>query len=119
LEIALVTSAEVFDALKPVMDPDYPVSITDPRLGIVTENFIEVRDRTIRVRFKPTSSQCPMGGLIGILIRHRLEDAYKGFKVQVTVVPGTHVQESAVNSMISDDSKYNRIVQQLEQQGML
>ncbi len=114
----MVTSAEVFDKLKPVMDPDYPVSITDPRLGIVAESFIEVKDRTIRVRFKPTSAQCPMGGLIGILIRHKLEDVYRGFKVQVTVVPGTHVQETAVNSMIGDDSKYNKIVQQLEQQGM-
>jgi metal-sulfur cluster biosynthetic enzyme len=101
------------------MDPDYPVSITDPRMGIVAENLIEVRDRTIRVRFKPTSAQCPMGGLIGILIRHKLEEVYPGFKVQVTVVPGTHVQETAVNSMIGDDSKYTRIVQQLEERGML
>lgn len=101
------------------MDPDYPVSITDPRLAIVTEKSIEVKDRTIRVRFKPTAFQCPMGGLIGVLIRHKLEEVYPGFKVQVTVAPGTHAQESAVNSMIGDDSKYTRIVQQLEERGMI
>ena len=115
----MTTTAEVFEALKPVMDPDYPVSITDPRMSIVTRDFIEVKDRTIRVRFKPTAFQCPMGGLIGILIRHRLEEVYPGFKVQVTVVPGTHAQESAVNSMIGDDTKYTRIVQQLVERGMI
>jgi metal-sulfur cluster biosynthetic enzyme len=115
----VTTSAEVLEALKPVMDPDYPVSITDPRMGIVTKDFIDVKDRTIRVRFKPTAFQCPMGGLIGILIRHKLEEVYPGFKVEVTVLHGTHAQETAVNSMIGDDSKYVRIVQQLEERGMI
>jgi metal-sulfur cluster biosynthetic enzyme len=115
----MTTSAEVFETLRPVMDPDYPVSITDPRMGIIKTEYIEVKDRTIIVRFKPTSPQCPMGGLIGILIRHRLQEMYPISKVQVTVIPGSHAQEAAVNSMIGDDGKYNRIVEQLKQQGML
>ncbi|RDE11729.1 MAG: hypothetical protein C4K49_11410 [Candidatus Thorarchaeota archaeon] len=115
----MTTPAEVFETLKPVMDPDYPVSITDPRMGIIKTEYIEVKDGTIKVRFKPTSPHCPMGGLIGILIRHRLEESYPDSKVQVSVIPGSHSQEAAVNSMIGDDTKYNRIVEQLKQQGML
>ncbi|MHA1734840.1 MAG: iron-sulfur cluster assembly protein, partial [Candidatus Thorarchaeota archaeon] len=69
----MTTVKEVFEALKPVKDPEIPVSITDPRVGIVKQEYIRVDNGLITVLFKPTAPYCPMGGLIGILIRHRLE----------------------------------------------
>lgn len=115
----MVTADEVFASLAPVMDPEHPVSITDPRMGIVQLEFIKIIDDLIRVRFKPTVPYCPMGGLIGILIRHQLEREFPENNVQVLLLPGSHHQEEVVNSMISDDTKYSSIVEQLKERGML
>ncbi len=115
----MTTSAEVFEALIPVMDPEHPVSVTDPRMGIVTRDHITVAGDEILVQFKPTAAYCPMGGLIGVLIRHRLEEVYPDAKIRVVVIPGSHVNEDAVNSMINDEQKYRQIVQQLKASGML
>ncbi len=110
---------EIFNSLKPVMDPEHPISITDPRMKIVEPEFIRVIDDIIRVRFKPTAPHCPMGGLIGILIRHKLEMDYPDNKVQVLLIPNSHSQEEAVNSMINDNEKYENVVGQLRARGMI
>jgi metal-sulfur cluster biosynthetic enzyme len=115
----LATIDEVFKALEPVMDPEHPISITDPQMSIVKEDYIEVDDDSIKVQFKPTVPYCPMGGLIGILIRHRLESVYPGSKVTVLVVPGSHSLETQVNEMISDDQKYHQLVEQMKSRGMM
>ncbi|MFW9845984.1 MAG: iron-sulfur cluster assembly protein [Candidatus Thorarchaeota archaeon] len=106
-------------ALKPVQDPEHPVSITDPRMAIVKEEYISITGNTIQVQFKPTVQYCPMGGLIGILIRHRLEEVFPESKIQVALLPGSHSLEKDVNSMITDDEKYTRIVEQLKERGMI
>jgi metal-sulfur cluster biosynthetic enzyme len=115
----LATVDEVFKALEPVMDPEHPVSITDPQMSIVKEDYIEVDDDSIKVQFKPTVPYCPMGGLIGILIRYRLEAVYPDSKIKVLVVPGSHSLETQVNEMISDDQKYHQIVEQMKSRGMM
>ncbi len=109
----------MFKTLEPVQDPEHPVSITDPRMAIVTMDYISVDEDTIRVEFKPTVPYCPMGGLIGILIRHRLEEVYPDAEIEVRVLPGSHSQEEAVNSMINDNAKYQNVVEQLKQRDML
>jgi metal-sulfur cluster biosynthetic enzyme len=115
----LATAAEVFKELEPVMDPEHPVSITDPQMQIVKEEYIEVGDGTIKVSFKPTVPYCPMGGLIGVLIRNRLEAVYPGSRIEVSVLPGTHSLESQVNEMINNDTKYHQIIQQMKERGMI
>ncbi len=115
----MTTVSEVFKALEPVMDPEHPISITDPQMSIVKQEYIEVDDDTIKVQFKPTVPYCPMGGLIGILIRHRLESVYPDNEIEVSVLPGTHSLEIQVNDMISDDKKYQQIVKQMKERGML
>jgi metal-sulfur cluster biosynthetic enzyme len=119
MEMTLATVAEVFEALVPVMDPEHPVSITDPRMGIVKEEFIDVQGEEISVQFKPTVPYCPMGGLIGILIRHKLEEVFPRSEVKVKVLPGTHQLEAQVNDMISDDEKYQNIIRQMQERNML
>ncbi|TFG97883.1 DUF59 domain-containing protein [Candidatus Thorarchaeota archaeon] len=110
---------EVFKALEPVMDPEHPISITHPQMSIVTQEYIEVEGNTIIVQFKPTVPYCPMGGLIGVLIRHRLEIVYPENEVKVCLLPGSHSLESQVNEMISDDVKYNQIIEQMKSRGMM
>jgi metal-sulfur cluster biosynthetic enzyme len=118
-EMTLTSAIEVFKELEPVMDPEHPVSITHPQMGIVKEEYIKVSGDLIKVLFKPTVPQCPMGGLIGILIRHRLQKVYPNYTIKVALIPGSHQLEAQVNDMISDDAKYKQIVQQLEARGML
>jgi len=115
----MATVIEVFKALEPVMDPEHPVSITDPQMSIVTQDYIEIEGDTIKVQFKPTVPYCPMGGLIGVLIRHRLEAVYPENNVKVYLIPGSHSLESQVNDMISDDEKYNQIIEQMKSRGMM
>jgi metal-sulfur cluster biosynthetic enzyme len=117
--IAVPTVNEVFEALKPVMDPEHPVSITDPRMGIVKTEYIRADDELVQVSFKPTVPYCPMGGLIGILIRHQLETSFPKSTIQVKLLPGSHSMESDVNAMISDDEKYANIVAQLKERDMI
>lgn len=115
----MTTVLEIFKALEPVMDPEHPISITDPQMSIVTQDYIEVEGKTIRVQFKPTVPYCPMGGLIGVMIRHRLETVYPDSEVDVCLLPGSHSLESQVNDMISDDQKYNQIIEQMKSRGMM
>ena len=110
---------EVFKALEPVMDPEHPISITDPQMSIVTQDYIKVDGDSIKVQFKPTVPYCPMGGLIGVMIRHRLETVYPENEVNVCLLPGSHSLESQVNDMISDDEKYNQIIEQMKARGMM
>ncbi len=114
----MVTKEEVFEALKPVQDPEHPVSITDPRMSIVKKDYIDTDDTSVFVQFKPTVPYCPMGGLIGVLIRRRLEEVFPNKNIEVSLVPGTHSQEDAVNQMISDDTRYNQILSKMKEQGM-
>lgn len=115
----MATVGEVFKALESVMDPEHPISITDPQMSIVKQEYIEIDNDSIRVQFRPTAPYCPMGGLIGILIRHRLESVYPDTKIRVLVLPGSHSLETQVNEMIGNNQKYNQIVEQMRDRGML
>ncbi len=115
----MTSISEVFEALRPVQDPEHPISITDPRMAIVKEEYITVTEDAIQVQFKPTVPHCPMGGLIGILIRHRLEEVYPTSGIRVMLLPGSHSREHEVNSMITDNAKYSGIVAQLKERGLI
>ena len=104
----MATVIEVFKALEPVMDPEHPISITHPQMSIVTQEYIKIEGDTIEVQFKPTVPYCPMGGLIGVLIRHRLETVYPDSEVKVSLLPGSHSLEAQVNEMISATKSLTR-----------
>jgi len=115
----MATVLEVFKALEPVQDPEHPISITGPQMSIVTEDYIKVEGNSIEVQFRPTVPYCPMGGLIGVLIRHRLEAVYPENEIKVCLIPGSHSLEAQVNDMISDNAKYSNIIEQLKSRGMI
>ncbi len=117
--IHVTTVEQVIEALHEVTDPEIPIPVTDPRIGIVRPEYVKVEDQLVNVVFKPTAAYCPMGGLIGVLIRHKLEEKFPDHTIRVRVLPGSHAQEQAVNDMISDDEKYNNIVAQLRERGMV
>ncbi|MFN3621949.1 MAG: iron-sulfur cluster assembly protein, partial [Nitrososphaerales archaeon] len=107
----------IMDVLKGVYDPEYPVSVIE--MNVVDEDSVEILgDGKVRVTFKPTTPLCPMGGLIGVLIRYALEKTLN-IKAEVLVKPGTHVSEDAINTAINDESQYEAIIRQLSDTSLL
>jgi metal-sulfur cluster biosynthetic enzyme len=106
----------ILDHLRNVLDPEHPVSIVD--LKIVTEDDITITNGEINIKFKPTSPFCPMGAVIGLVIKKAITDA-TGKEVNVEVREGTHVREEYVNKIINDKDNYDNTIKKLEQSGLL
>ena len=107
---------EILEVLKEVQDPEIPVSILE--LDMVSEDDITIEsDNKVKVTFKPTSAMCPMGSVIGVLIKKKLKDKL-GVDAEVRVRPGTHMNEEMVNDIINNKEKYEQIVKRLEDAGI-
>ncbi len=107
---------EVLDVLRKVNDPEHPVSVLD--LDIVTENDIEIADDTVKVQFAPTVPFCPMGGAIGIIIKHALEKELD-IEAEVSVKPGSHVQEELLNQTLNNPDRYQEALGKLRNSGLI
>lgn len=60
----------------------------------------------INVQFTPTIPHCSMATLIGLSIRTQLLRSIPArFKVGVTITPGSHVAEAAVNKQLADKER--------------
>ena len=106
----------ILNHLRNVLDPEHPINIVD--LNIVTEDDITITNGGITIKFKPTSPFCPMGAVIGLVIKKAIIDA-TGKKVKVVVRKGTHVREDYVNNLINDEENYDTTIKKLEQSGLL
>jgi len=107
---------QVLEILKKVYDPEYPMPVT--ALKIVEEDDITIAGDSMKIEFKPTAPYCPMGGVIGIIIKYALQKKF-GKNVEVRVKAGTHVQEPMLNQMLSDEKKYEETIERLRSSGML
>ncbi|MEM2933641.1 MAG: iron-sulfur cluster assembly protein [Methanocellales archaeon] len=107
---------EILDILKKVYDPEHPISVLD--LKIVEAEDISIEGDKARIEFKPTSPFCPMGGLIGVVIKYALEKKL-GKEVEVRVKKGTHAQEKLLNDMLEDKKKYEAMLARLKPSGLL
>jgi len=108
--------SELVEVLKKVYDPEFPLSVID--LKIVNEDDITIEGEKIKVLFTPTSPFCPMGGMIGALIKYALEKK-AGKEVEVTLKSGTHNQERMLNEMLKDNQKYKDIIERMKTAGFL
>ncbi len=107
---------KVLEVLKEVQDPEMPMSILE--LDMVNEDDITIEsDKKITVTFKPTSAMCPMGSVIGVLIKKKLKDAL-GVDAEVKVRPGTHMNEEMVNDIINRKEKYEQVLKRLQEAGL-
>lgn len=107
----------ILTRMQTIYDPEHPVSILE--LGIVTADDITIDGNKINVIFTPTSPFCPMGAVIGVVIKKALQDMYPQAQITVTVKPGSHVREEMVNKMINDNSQYDQTIKRLEEAGAL
>ena len=107
---------ELIEALRSVYDPEYPLSVID--LKIVSEEDISLDGEKVKVLFTPTSPLCPMGGMIGALIKYALEKTV-GKGVEVSLKPGTHTQEKMLNEMLGNEKQYKDTIERLKKAGIL
>ncbi|MHA1917797.1 MAG: iron-sulfur cluster assembly protein [Candidatus Ranarchaeia archaeon] len=118
----MVDKTELLEILRKVKDPELPLSIMDPQLNVVTPDLVEINevDKEVFVQFKPTIPTCPMGGMIGLVIKKVLVDfAPKDWKVKVSIFPGAHIQEEKLNDMINDEQQYTAAIKNLIDKGYL
>ena len=67
---------------------------------------VDNENNEINVQFTPTIPHCSMATLIGLSIRTQLlRSIPPKFKVSVTITPGTHVGEAAVNKQLADKER--------------
>ncbi|KAF9625846.1 hypothetical protein IFM89_027457 [Coptis chinensis] len=86
--------------------PEHPYSLEE--LKVITEDAVEVNDKNshVRVTFTPTVEHCSMATIIGLCIRVKLLRSLPSrFKVDITVAPGTHATEAAVNKQLNDKER--------------
>jgi len=107
---------EILEALKKVFDPEYPLSVVD--LKIVEEKDISFDSDKIKIEYTPTTPYCPMGGIIGVLIKYALENRFSR-EFNVKVKAGAHVQETMLNELLSSKEKYEQMIERLKTAGIL
>jgi len=113
-----ISAEEIFDIIRSIQDPEHPNSLE--QLGVVSLEQVElspaknrrggktrrVRDE-ISIRFTPTIPHCSMATLIGLCLRVKLHRSLPPtrFKVDVSIEPGTHVSEKAINKQLRDKER--------------
>lgn len=107
----------VITVLRRVLDPEHPVNVVE--MGLVTPEDVKIEGDEILIEFAPTSPMCPMGAVIGIIIRKAVEDEFPDKQVTVHVKAGTHMREDACNSMINDQEQYQTAIEKLNASGAL
>ncbi|KAF9610684.1 hypothetical protein IFM89_023940 [Coptis chinensis] len=101
-----IDQLEVFDHIRDIKDPEHPYSLEE--LKVITEDAVEVNDKNshVRVTFTPTVEHCSMATVIGLCIRVKLLRSLPSrYKVDITVAPGTHATEAAVNKQLNDKER--------------
>ena len=98
-----IDEREIFDLIRSINDPEHPLTLE--QLDVVKIDDVDVNDDTnrIKVAFTPTIPHCSMATIIGLSIRVKLlRSLPQRFKVDVTIAPGTHASEAAVNKQLAD-----------------
>ena len=98
-----VDEREIFDLVRCINDPEHPLTLE--QLDVIRLHDIAVDDQRNRVKvaFTPTIPHCSMATIIGLSIKVKLlRSLSPRFKIDVTIAPGTHSSEAAVNKQLAD-----------------
>ena len=99
-------SREVFDLIRNINDPEHPLTLEE--LNVVDEKniYVDNKGNEVSIAFTPTIPHCSMATLIGLSIRVKLlRSLPTRFKVTVSIAPGTHNSEQAVNKQLADKER--------------
>lgn len=104
--VELINREEIFYHIRDIEDPEHPYSLE--QLNVVSEEAIDCDDARSRVKvvFTPTVQHCSMATLIGLCIRVKLLRSLPArFKVDISVAPGSHSSEVALNKQLNDKER--------------
>ncbi len=94
---------EIFDLIRNINDPEHPLTLE--QLDVVKIEDVAVDDDANRVvvAFTPTIPHCSMATIIGLSIKVKLlRSLPPRFKIDISIAPGTHASEAAVNKQLAD-----------------
>ena len=97
---------EVFDMIRRINDPEHPLTLE--QLNVAQLKHIQVDDARgeVNLTFTPTIPHCSMATLIGLCLRVKLlRSLPPRFKVRISITPGTHASEDAVNKQLNDKER--------------
>lgn len=100
---------EIFDMIRHVNDPEHPLTLE--QLKVLSRERIKLTYDTqeqplVDIQFTPTIPHCSMATLIGLCLRVKLLRSIPSrFKVDISITPGTHEQEHAVNKQLNDKER--------------
>ncbi|CAH3042580.1 unnamed protein product [Pocillopora meandrina] len=92
--------------IRSINDPEHPLTLE--QLNVVEQSLVEVDDANnyVKVQFTPTIPHCSMATLIGLAIRVQLlRSLPERFKVDISITPGAHASEDAVNKQLADKER--------------
>ncbi|CAH3038250.1 unnamed protein product [Porites evermanni] len=92
--------------IRAINDPEHPLTLE--QLNVVEQSLVKVDDDNdyVKIQFTPTIPHCSMATLIGLAIRVQLLRSLPDrFKVDVSITPGTHASEDAVNKQLADKER--------------
>ena len=101
-----IDAREVFDLVRAIADPEHPLTLE--QLRVVEQQLVHVDEPAgyVHVQFTPTIPHCSMATLIGLSIKVKLERSLPArFKIDVSITPGTHASEKAVNKQLADKER--------------
>lgn len=104
-----IDALEVFDHIRNINDPEHPLTLE--QLNVVTLDQISIEHLTnfkvkIHVQFTPTIPHCSMATMIGLSLMVKLKRSFPlTTKLRVTIFPGTHQNEFAINRQLNDKER--------------
>ncbi|XP_037558851.1 cytosolic iron-sulfur assembly component 2B-like isoform X2 [Dermacentor silvarum] len=100
----VTTADELNDEIEDEIDSREIFDILSQDLYAFLE--VDLHKCAVDVAFRPTIPHCSMATLIGLAIRVKLlRSLPPGFKLDVRILPGTHVSESAINKQLDDKER--------------
>jgi metal-sulfur cluster biosynthetic enzyme len=106
-----ITPDEIFNHIRHLNDPEHPLTLE--QLHVVNKEHIIVEENNsfglsrVSVQFTPTIPHCSMATLIGLSILVKLNRSLspRRFKVSVSILPGSHSTEEAINRQLGDKER--------------
>jgi metal-sulfur cluster biosynthetic enzyme len=117
-----ISAEEIFDIIRTIEDPEHPNSLE--QLGVVSLEQVELslaKTNEVTIRFTPTIPHCSMATLIGLCLRVKLHRSLPPakFKVDVSIEPGTHVSEKAINKQLRDKERVRAALENKHLKGVV
>eukprot|EP01056_Protomagalhaensia_sp_Gyna25_P002275 Protomagalhaensia_sp_Gyna_25__2274@NODE_2243_length_1197_cov_16_398100_g1859_i0_p1_GENE_NODE_2243_length_1197_cov_16_398100_g1859_i0NODE_2243_length_1197_cov_16_398100_g1859_i0_p1_ORF_typecomplete_len169_score34_21FeS_assembly_P/PF01883_19/6_5e18PanZ/PF12568_8/0_19Topoisom_bac/PF01131_20/0_14_NODE_2243_length_1197_cov_16_398100_g1859_i06371143 len=99
-------SKEVFEWLKNLKDPEYPLSLEELKVVYIEGIDVDLEKRLVSVEFTPTVPHCSQATLIGLMIKCVLQWSLPStWKTRVYIKEGTHSTEDSINKQLADKER--------------